>query len=119
MSTSISAITTFPELTFTGNNLADVIRFIREGNVVALYTEGACRVFHAISAVSSDEPASLEKVRVIYLDCNSHPGLLAKGEWEYFIKEKIKDVNEVAVSALRNAIIDQRKVPNKCYISLG
>ncbi len=118
MSTSILAAPTFPELTFTSNNLADVIRFVQEKNVLVLHTEGACRVFHMVPTVESDKPASLSNVRVIYLDCNSHKGLLDEGEWEYYINE-VEGVHEVGVSALRNAIIAQREVPHKHYISLG
>ncbi len=118
MSTSILAAPTFPELTFTSNNLADVIRFVKEKNVLVLHTKDACRVFHMVPTVESDKPASLSNVRVIYLDCNSHKGLLDEGEWEYYINA-VEGVHEVGVSALRNAIIEQREVPHKHYISLG
>ncbi len=118
MSTSILAVPTFPTLTFTSNNLADVIRFVKEKNVLVLHTEGACRVFHMVPTVESDKPASLSNVRVIYLDCNGHKGLLEEGEWNFYINA-VEGVHEVGVSALRNAIIAQREVPNKVYISLG
>jgi hypothetical protein len=111
---------TFPPLTFTSNNLVDVIRFINEKNIVALHTTKACRVFHNISFDRPESAESLKGVRVIYLNCNSHEGLLGEGEWEWYIKDAIKNVKELGYgSELRKIIIDQRSVPNKEYISLG
>ena len=111
--------TTFPELVVTSNNLVDVIKFINDKNIVALHTSRACRIFHAISFEKPESEASLKDVRVVYLDCNSHEGLLGEGEWEWYIKDAIKNVTELDDSPLRKIIIAQRAVPNKEYLSLG
>lgn len=111
----------FPPLTFTDNNLVDVIRFIEDKNIVVLHTTEACRIFHSINFDQSENQISLENHRVVYLDCNSHPGLLGDGEWEWYIKDYVKGVKELSYNdkELRDVIIDQRSVPNKEYISLG
>jgi len=111
---------TFPTLTFTGDNLFDVIGFINDKNVVALHTTKACRVFHAISFEQPISDLSLKEIRVIYIDCNSCAGLLVEGEWDYYIKAAFKDAKELSIrDELRQIIIDQRSVPNRQYISLG
>ena len=102
----------FPALEFTGNNLADNIKMIKDGNILALYTKSACRVFHNLDKVD------LSERRVVYLDCNSHEGLLGEGEWEWYIHNSIPTVTELpGGDALRNKIIEQRDVPHKKYIS--
>lgn len=104
----------FPELEFTTNNLADNIKMIKDGNILALYTKSACRVFHNLDQVD------LSERRVVYLDCNSHANLLAEGEWEWYIRNNIPNVKQLpAGDALRNKIIEQHNVPHKQYISLG
>lgn len=117
----MSSSTQFQPLQFTSTNLANIINFIKDQNVVALHTTTACRVFHAISFENPDDVESLTNVRVIYLDCNSHPDLLAEGEWEYFIHHSIQGVHELGKeSLLRKAIIQQSDaVPHRVYTSLG
>jgi hypothetical protein len=119
---SMKIETQFPPLTFTKNNLVDVIQFINDKNIVVLHTTKACRVFYS-TAISSEQPEStnmLENVRVIYLDCNLHAGLLDEGEWEWYIKDAIENVKELGrESKLKKAIIEQSEVPNKEYIALG
>lgn len=117
---SLSTEVKFPPLTFTNNNLFDVIQFIKDKNVIALHTERACRVFHSLSFEQPETKASLQNVRVIYLDCNKLTGLLEDGEWEWYIKQAIQDVKELGLkSELRKIIIEQKEVPNKAYLSLG
>jgi hypothetical protein len=110
----------FPPLTFTDNNLSDVVRFIKDHNVVALHTKKACRVFHSVPLALPEAVDSLKNVRVIYLNCNSHEGLLDDGEWEYYIKQAVENVHELGLDSLiRRAVIEQSSVPNKTYIQLG
>lgn len=111
--------THFPPLTLTDNTLADIIGFINHKNVVVLHTTKACRVFHSISFEQPEHLDSLKNVRVIYIDCNVHEGLLGEGEWEWYIKDAIKDVKELGInSLLRKTIIEQRDVPNKNYLHI-
>lgn len=95
----------FPEITFTKNTLYDLVSLIRQGNVVALHTTEACRVFHKISELSLDV---LDKTRVVYIDCNAMPGLLGEGEWEWYIKHADREIQELPPSSdVRLAIINQ------------
>jgi hypothetical protein len=103
----------FPKLEFSNNSLEDVIKMINDGNIVALHTKSASRVFHNL------EKVDLSERRVVYLDCNSHEDLLCKGEWEYQIHWCIPTVSELPrEDALRNKIIEQHNVPHKEYIYL-
>lgn len=84
--------------------------------MIALYTQSTCRVFHLCNL----DDNWVEKVRVIYLDCNSHPGLLDDGEWEYYIETNIKDVAELSVTDTRRTqIIEQKDIKHKVYMRLG
>ncbi len=104
----------FPELKFTNDNLLDNIKIIQEGNILAFYTTSACLVFHNLESVD------LSERRVVYLDCNSHPNLLAEGEWEWAIRRAIPDVTELQHGdPLRDKIIEQINVPHREYTQLG
>ena len=113
MSTKVVEVSMFPELTFTQDSLSDVIKFINDGNVIALHTKVACCVFHRISFVKPENLASLNMVRVIYIDCNGHDYLLKDSQWPSFIRKAIKEVQELDLCAVKKAIIDQRKIFNK------
>ena len=107
----------FPPLNPTSNNLVDIIRWVHEGNIVITHTTSACRVFHALPDLDQQ---SLDQVRVLYVDCNSHPGLLDDGEWECYIKASGNDVKELGLKdKLRKIIAEQVSVPHKEYMSLG
>lgn len=110
---------------FSGSNVSEIETFIKSGSIVALHTTSACRVFLDTSFAKLPEEnladliEALNGKRVIYIDCNSHPGLLGNGEWEFFIKDDIKTAAELALdSLLRQAIIDQRQIPNKLYLNV-
>src|SRR5262245_59602211 len=99
--------TSFPPLTFTGDSLNDVIGLIRAGNIVALYCKTATRVFHTIDFdfKQTTIAESLKNVRVIYLDCEKDETLLCDGEWEWYIKQAVSGVKELARdNELRNVI---------------
>src|SRR5574342_965498 len=103
----------FSVLEFTKDVLTDVIKMIADGNIVALHTTSACRVFHNLPTVN------LSERRVVYFDCNACIELLSEGEWEYHIHERVQSVTELLdEDALRDEIIKQRNVPYRAYIEL-
>lgn len=123
-------IPTFPELKPPKNLLAQCVKIINEGHILALHTEEACQVFHNLAVFDLSqgvygklpeyETKDLSTRTVYYLDCNSQPQLLGKGELGSFIKNKIPTVTELpSTDALRKKIIEQVDVPNKKYCQLG
>lgn len=118
MKTSTSVEGAYPFVSFTDDNLSDVIRFIKEERVVVLHTIGVFRIFHMIPTVTSDNPKSLENVAVIYLDCNPNPELLRKGSWADSINEELKGVYEVADSKLKEAIKIQTGIYHRVYFRI-
>ena len=116
---SLAVDTKFPPLRFRGDSLGSVINFIEDKNVVALHTTQCCRVFSAISFEQPESITSLKDVRVIYVDCNPHEGVICEGEWECYIKNAVKDVKELSRdNVLRKAIIEKNSVPNKIFLSI-
>lgn len=125
------ALKEFPPLEFTSNNLADVIKFIKDGNIVVLHTTEESRIFNTCLSDSSNLELSkkeLENIRVIYVDCNKMPGLLEQGEWEYFINREATSAKDDKILRvedqfqLKNEVgmmlIEQKLVPNKAYLRL-
>lgn len=105
----------FPALKFTDNSYVDAVQIIKDGNILALYAKNACRVFHNLKS-----SVNLSERRVVYFDCNSMPGLLIKGEWDWQIRASIPSVSELPSSdALRQKIIEQGEVPHKVYVTLN
>jgi hypothetical protein len=114
-SNAVPATREFPKLVLIENNLVDNITMIEAGEILAIYGGGDCRVFHKLPT-----PVDLSERRVVYLDCNSLPGLLDKGEWEWYIHDRIPTVTELSYGdELRTRIIEQKTVPNRTYIKLG
>jgi hypothetical protein len=86
---------------------------VKAGEILAIYDKEACRVFHNLEAVD------LSERRVVYLNCNEHPGLLCDGEWESYFHSEIPTVTELPDGELRDRIIEQKTVPYRQYITLG
>ena len=70
------------ELVLTTNNLADIVRFLKEQNIVCLYCTNN-KIFYY--AKSSCEKINNEKL--IYINCNKMPSLLDEEEWPWYIKD--------------------------------
>jgi hypothetical protein len=104
----------FPKLKFTKDTFADIIKMIEDGNIIALHSISACRAFHNLDMVN------LSARRVVYIDCNSLPGLLGDGELEWYIHNKIPIVRELPLGdVLRYKILEQLEIPHKEYVRLG
>ena len=120
----------FPVLEYTDDDLADVIRFIKDGNIVVLHTKGSSRIFNTCLTNSSDLELStkeLEDIRVIYVDCNRLPDLLEQGEWEWYIhmsatsaKDNIFYVEDQYLykNEVGRLLIEQKSIPNREHITL-
>lgn len=118
--TAIPATAKFPAIQLTDNNLMDAINIIQSKNILVLYTEKACRIFHSISFAQEAGKENLDDVRVVYLNINSWAGLIEDGEWEYYIKANITGVKELGVdNLLRKRLIEQENVPNSVRMKLG
>lgn len=66
----------------TTNNLADILKWLKNGDCVCVYTTYYGRCFY------SEKEVEKIKGRMVYVDVNSHPGLLDNGEWESYIKRE-------------------------------
>ncbi len=119
MSSKVEELSIFPKLTFTHDSLSDVIRFINDENVVVLHTKVSCCVFHKIPFLKPENLASLNMVRVIYLDCNGYPDVLKGTGWPLSIKKAIKSVNELGLCAVTKAIVEQKGILNKVSVVFG
>jgi len=121
MTVSILQGDDFPKFTFRNNNLGPIINLIKDQNVVVLHAKGACRIFHNNPSVLTDKPDALKNVKVIYLDCNNHPGLITENngfEFERFIKKAIDGVSEMGNTNLSSAIIEQKGDFDRTYKKL-
>lgn len=98
-------------------NEAGIIKLI-DKNIVVLYHEKACRIFHSFNRPIND--VYLKYVKVFYIDFNSHPELLFKNKWEWFIEGQLqKRVDEIDnKSSLAEKLIQQLTIPNKTYLTL-
>lgn len=116
---TVNRLVKFPPIEITGNSLQDIINLINKKNIVILYTSERNRVFHTISFDQPDGKESLENIQVIYVNCNSSPGLLEDGEWEESIRADIPDVKELSYeSKLGEKLRAQKGVPNKVYVKI-
>lgn len=110
----------FPPLTLTNTPAGNIVDWAKAGNVVALYTTtGMVRVFHSINFKRPESPSSLKDVRVIYVNCNSSPGLLMYGELEREIKNSNPAGKELALDhRITQTIIEHSLVPNREYVEI-
>jgi hypothetical protein len=70
------------EPTTTSNNLADVIRWVKDGDCVTLYAiNRGSQVYHQCNVRTSPE-----QTRFIYLNLSRHSSLMEDDEWPYYIK---------------------------------
>lgn len=70
------------EKTLTGNNLADVVNWLKDGYFVCLYdssnTENARQVYHSKDSLNQE---------IIFLDMVNWPDLMDEDEWPWYIKD--------------------------------
>ena len=62
--------------------MRDILDWLKLGDIVFL-TNGI-KVHYIFSNGKLDD---LDNIRSIYVNCSKMPGLLDKGEWEYYIQE--------------------------------
>ena len=81
----------YDEPNCTNNQLKDVISWLKNGNLVVLYNKyGQVQVYHN----NCQENQNYDD-RICCVRCNSVPGILDKGEWDYYIDVKQGGKNNV------------------------
>ena len=77
-------MSTEKEIVITGNNLLDVINWLRNGYIICLhnsYNHG--KIFY-----SKEQLETITNEEIIYIDIVNWPELIQNDEWPYYIKEK-------------------------------
>lgn len=76
-------MSTEKELVITGNNLLDVINWLREGYIICLHNSNR----HMIFFYSKEQLESVTNEEIIYIDVVNWPELIKNDEWPYYINE--------------------------------
>lgn len=93
-------------------SLDQAIEFINQGNIVAMYTSKVCRAF-------ANGNNNLTDRQVTYIDVSVMPGLLDKGEWDYYFETEFRELVEIGMEhPLREYIVNIKSTKKKFY-SLG
>jgi hypothetical protein len=91
------------------NQLKDIIDWLKKGDIVAITNKfGQCYIFHN----KCNEVKDILQSRVIVVVCETVPGVLDEGEWEYYIRETKNDdcKCEDIISKINDGI--KNKLPN-------
>jgi len=72
------------DITITNNSLHDIIKMLRDGNIVCLYAKSTCSHKYYFSKATLD---SITTEKLICININSCPSLLDEDEWIWYIKE--------------------------------
>lgn len=81
----------YEEPTCTSNQLKDVVVWLQNGSLVVLHNKyGQVQIYHN----KCQENPNYDD-RICCVNCNSVPGILDKGEWDYYIDNKQKGKNNV------------------------
>lgn len=76
--------TVFETPTTSTNQLLDVIKWLRNGDIVVIFNDNnVFRIFYE----SDDYLNNLTDRRIIMIDCQTVPGICDDGEWNYYITE--------------------------------
>lgn len=74
----------FETPTTSTNQLLDVIKWLRNGDIVVIFNDNnVFRIFYE----SDDYLNNLTDRRIIMIDCQTVPGICDDGEWNYYITE--------------------------------
>ena len=74
----------FETPTTSTNQLLDVIKWLRNGDIVVIFNDSnVFRIFYE----SDDYLNNLTDRRIIMIDCQTVPGICDDGEWNYYITE--------------------------------
>ena len=66
------------ELVQSGNDLADIVAWLKLGNIVIIHANGYGRTYRI---------PGLKAIRKIYVNVSSFPSLLDEDEWPWYIKD--------------------------------
>lgn len=76
--------TVFETPTTSTNQLLDVIKWLRNGDIVVIFNDNnVFRIFYQ----SEEYLNNLTDRRIIMIDCQTVPGICDDGEWNYYITE--------------------------------
>jgi len=76
--------TVFERPTTSTNQLLDVIKWLRNGDIVVIFNDNnVFRIFYE----SDNYLNNLTDRRIILIDCQRVPGICDDGEWNYYITE--------------------------------
>jgi len=76
--------TVFERPTTSTNQLLDVIKWLRNGDIVVIFNDNnVFRIFYQ----SEEYLNNLTDRRIILIDCQTVPGICDDGEWNYYITE--------------------------------
>jgi len=74
----------FDPPTTSTNQLLDVIKWLRNGDIVVIFNNSnVFRIFYQ----SEEYLNNLTDRRIILIDCQTVPGICDDGEWNYYITE--------------------------------
>jgi hypothetical protein len=96
----------------TTNQLQDILTWLKMKNtIVLIYNEYSnWRIFHVEENNDIIENADLSLYKIIAIKCQSLPGLLDDGEWEYYIKEHAKEYNSRTIlNKINKMLVDNEK----------
>ena len=102
----------------TSNNLADIIDWLKAGDYVFIHNNYlGGRFFHKNCTRKFEKQADdFADHRVIFVNVKSMPGLLDKGEWDYYIThEGFDDCS----CFLRESASDPNYPPHAYHLTLG
>jgi hypothetical protein len=96
-------------------SLVQAINFINEGNVFVLYspTNNNMRAF-----VKNIKNMDIDTQPMIYLNCDTWPGLLDDGEWDFYLTQD-KENSEIMDDEIKKQIANQTSKANKIFYVLG
>ncbi len=98
------------------NNLETIITFLQNKCVVVLYAKKKCLMYHSLSQETPSELTS-EKVRTIYINCNTFPSIVLKRKFENAIKIQVPNLQEIEDPILRKKI-KKFEFPNQLFLSI-
>jgi hypothetical protein len=76
-------MSTEKEIVITGNNLVDVINWLKEGYIICLHNSYRRSNFF----YSKEQLESITNQEIIYIDVVNWPELIKSDEWPYYINE--------------------------------
>ncbi len=78
---------TYDEPISSSNPLADIIQWLKKGDIVFLYNKYKKRLIYHNKCTKIEGGFSKFDDRICCIECKSVPGILDDGEWDYYIEQ--------------------------------